>query len=441
MSKLCQCSIVCFLTFAWLIPNADGQITVSRADYGFNDSRFYFTGATLATDSINVGVPNADSAQVFDFRSVYFDLSYPARWSEDTTPLISGANEIQLDLFSTPENGSGLDTEPTFYSTTDSNGFDTLWYHGYGNPGGNEEITTEHPIPLFVFPMTLGQHWTGTSIGSAAQQNAIISVDASVDAYGTLRIPSGDFPALRVFVRLDLAFAGFSSVEYRYYYLTSTPFVSACFTAYYTSDSSSNRQLVQSGIYTGPVAKYDHMVAPILKFTYQGNGAYREAVGTEDTFHFELHNTGDTTALIDSVYLFPAAPQCSLTNNLQDAELGVGDSVAVPVLFKTTTPDTVNTIVWFHYDDIGDGIDITVISAAPSDVSWLPNTNSNLFVFPNPAKDFITTSSISENLSILDQLGRSYTVHCTGDSFDISSLPSGIYFVNDGVLRSKFVKE
>ena len=44
-------------------------------------------------------------------------------------------------------------------------------------------------------------------------------------------------------------------------------------------------------------------------------------------------------------------------------------------------------------------------------------------------------------ISISDPLGRSYAVPRNGDALDISTLPSGVYFVSDGVSRAKFVKE
>ncbi len=442
MSKLHCLLFVCATTFTWLNTCAQAQITVNRTNYGFNDSRFYFTGTTLATDSIDVGVPNTDLAQVFDFRSVYFDQSYPGQWSEDTTPLFSGANEIQVDLSSSLNTGNGVDTTPTFYSTSNGNGFDTLLYYGFGNPAQTESAALEHPIPFFIFPMTLGSQWSGTAIGSFFQNNAVISVKAKVDAYGTLRIPSGDFPALRVFVRLDFASPGLEDfVECRYYYITSSPYVSACFIAYFTSDSSSHRQLVQSGSYTGSTPKYDHMVAPILSISYQGTGIYHAMVGIADTLHFEFHNIGDTTGLIDSVYLYQSASLFSLTNNLQDSELRAGDSEDVPLIFMSSIPDTAKAVLSLDYSNLGEGIGITIISTPSSNVSTVPITESDLSVFPNPAKDFISTSSTEDNLLILDQLGRSYTVYRIENTFDISSLPSGIYFISDGTSKAKFVKE
>ena len=66
---------------------------------------------------------------------------------------------------------------------------------------------------------------------------------------------------------------------------------------------------------------------------------------------------------------------------------------------------------------------------------------STLQVFPNPSSNEVNIISSEGNISILDPLGRSYEVKQTGNSLDISTLPSGVYFVSDGTKRAKFVKE
>ena len=73
-------------------------------------------------------------------------------------------------------------------------------------------------------------------------------------------------------------------------------------------------------------------------------------------------------------------------------------------------------------------------------------------VVPNPAQNEITIVGIGGNASthaftISDPMGRSYPVPILsgGDArptrLDISSLPSGVYFVSSGPARVKFVKQ
>ena len=67
--------------------------------------------------------------------------------------------------------------------------------------------------------------------------------------------------------------------------------------------------------------------------------------------------------------------------------------------------------------------------------------SNTLSIFPNPAANSITVESVAGPISILDPLGRSYAVPMNGNALDVSSLPSGVYFVSDGVSRTKLVKE
>jgi photosystem II stability/assembly factor-like uncharacterized protein len=64
-----------------------------------------------------------------------------------------------------------------------------------------------------------------------------------------------------------------------------------------------------------------------------------------------------------------------------------------------------------------------------------------LSIFPNPAPNSITVPSATGTILIQDPLGRNYSVPRNGNTFDVSLLPSGVYFVSDGVSRAKFVKE
>ena len=70
-----------------------------------------------------------------------------------------------------------------------------------------------------------------------------------------------------------------------------------------------------------------------------------------------------------------------------------------------------------------------------------------LELFPNPATNAISvlnssgSLSITGSLTITDPLGRNYVVKQTGNTLDISSLPAGVFFINDGQTRAKFAKE
>ena len=97
---------------------------------------------------------------------------------------------------------------------------------------------------------------------------------------------------------------------------------------------------------------------------------------------------------------------------------------------------------------------LAYLEPIPSRVTPTVSTQQNLTLYPNPATNVLNLVSLAGTISISDPLGRSYAVPTTpqppptslrsaggGVTVDISTLPSGVYFVSDGVNRAKFVKE
>ncbi len=91
-------------------------------------------------------------------------------------------------------------------------------------------------------------------------------------------------------------------------------------------------------------------------------------------------------------------------------------------------------------DSLGSNL-VAYLEPVPSSVNAPDISQQNFSIFPNPTTVKIQITSSEEKISILDPLGRSYEVKQTGNTIDISSLPSGVYFVSDGKRRAKFVKE
>ncbi len=81
------------------------------------------------------------------------------------------------------------------------------------------------------------------------------------------------------------------------------------------------------------------------------------------------------------------------------------------------------------------------IPAASSVEKTAVSSPENFTIIPNPATSEIQITSTERNFSILDPLGRTYEVRQSGNTLDVSALPSGVYFVSDGHSRVKFVKE
>ena len=63
-------------------------------------------------------------------------------------------------------------------------------------------------------------------------------------------------------------------------------------------------------------------------------------------------------------------------------------------------------------------------------------------VYPNPASTMLYVDPVDPNVVLYDPLGRSYHLPLNGNMIDISSLPSGVYYIYDGIaVRAKFMKE
>ena len=86
----------------------------------------------------------------------------------------------------------------------------------------------------------------------------------------------------------------------------------------------------------------------------------------------------------------------------------------------------------------------SVKTLGTSGVASVQVPTCRLYIYPNPGMEEVTIFSAGVHhvhFTITDPLGRSYAVPQRGNVLDISSLPSGIYFVSDGFSGEKFVKE
>jgi hypothetical protein len=88
----------------------------------------------------------------------------------------------------------------------------------------------------------------------------------------------------------------------------------------------------------------------------------------------------------------------------------------------------------------GDSNFLAYLEPVSSSVNTPAISPNNFSIFPNPATNEIQITSIEGSISISDPLGRSYEVKQSGNTLDVSVLPSGVYFISDGHSRAKFVK-
>ncbi len=136
------------------------------------------------------------------------------------------------------------------------------------------------------------------------------------------------------------------------------------------------------------------------------------------------------------------------TNNWRDNEW-YEDSISAPPgsseISNISLLDSEHALLNMDDGTAGGGIAVgwivRVILNTPASVANDGATKSSFQVYPNPAKTTLTIGAHIGPVTIVDPLGRNYEVKQIGSTLDISTLPSGVYFVSDGVNRAKFVKE
>ncbi|HWF43124.1 MAG TPA: two-component regulator propeller domain-containing protein, partial [Candidatus Kapabacteria bacterium] len=94
--------------------------------------------------------------------------------------------------------------------------------------------------------------------------------------------------------------------------------------------------------------------------------------------------------------------------------------------------------VWFGTN--GDGL-LEFIPDPQSDVSFLQPIEAGQTVYPNPAHDILNVERLSGKITVVDELGRIRNCARQNDKLNITNLPAGIYYIGDGLSRTKFVKQ
>jgi photosystem II stability/assembly factor-like uncharacterized protein len=100
----------------------------------------------------------------------------------------------------------------------------------------------------------------------------------------------------------------------------------------------------------------------------------------------------------------------------------------------------------FNWSDLFSSL-IIGESTVASVNSSTSTSNNQAQIYPNPATETVTITSLEAGgtMHLLDILGREVLQAITPASgsltLDVSSLPSGLYYISDGIARAKFVKE
>jgi hypothetical protein len=155
----------------------------------------------------------------------------------------------------------------------------------------------------------------------------------------------------------------------------------------------------------------------------------RMGIGDDDPGFVKLSTDLGSTWVIDTLLFnkkFQIAPYSWSVAHMQDGSL-LGS--------YTTELDNINP------PQVTPGCVARLTIDPQSSVTTPQPFENHIILYPNPASSFLNFESPAGAITILDPLGRSYEGHQTGNTLDVSSLPSGVYFISDGHSRAKFVKQ
>ncbi len=183
--------------FLFFIP-AQGQTSITKTDVEHalaigTTSTGYITPSGVHP-VVHIG-PASGVAQTWDFRSYTFQISYEGEFIESSVaPQISSfpqANVIRMQ-----KDDVNQITMFQYNQITDAE----YLLHGIGNDSDTTLVRYNPPVPQMRFPMTFGTNWTYTGLPSTPYPGITMqtSYKWTVDAFGTVQLPEGDFPALRL---------------------------------------------------------------------------------------------------------------------------------------------------------------------------------------------------------------------------------------------------
>lgn len=174
------------------------QVTISSSDVqaAFPIGTTYTLYSDTTTTSVNVGTASAN-AQTWDFRNLVYSANGTGKSvAPNSTPYVAQfptANIALLATYSLP--GGVIDSSYTFSQLTDT------WFYFLGVGSSFGVTKTLPPSPSMKFPLTYGTTWTYSADTNYIVPGVFWTLTTNTytaDAFGTLQIPSGSYPALRL---------------------------------------------------------------------------------------------------------------------------------------------------------------------------------------------------------------------------------------------------
>ena len=190
----------------------------------------------------------------------------------------------------------------------------------------------------------------------------------------------------------------------------------------YSSDYGKTWQI--DSVFKGHIASI-YMVAPhVLWATIHEDGS-----GSTPIRWVGYSSDNGTTWLVDSTTFKSEDSIIDKMYWLDDRHAWIVANNSIPAPY--TDSDNANSI-WYYHADENANVQTSIVGIKYGTIQ----------VYPDPATNVLYLNEMDDALEIYDPLGRKYSATANGNSLDISRLPSGVYFLYDGVaVRAKFVKE
>jgi len=194
--------MIWFLCTALSVYSAQAQITITSSDI----QSVYTIGNSLKSLlalgplTITVGDPSS-SPQIWDFRDIAFaDAGVIDPVAPSEAPAIPDFSSANCVLRETLDDSTGIPLVVYTYHSLTSTEYSML---GMCGDSGKYVIRYRPPVSQMKFPFHMGLSWTQQSPPETTEVipgYSIITTTShnhSVDAFGTLRLPDGDYEVLR----------------------------------------------------------------------------------------------------------------------------------------------------------------------------------------------------------------------------------------------------
>lgn len=223
-----------------------------------------------------------------------------------------------------------------------------------------------------------------------------------------------------------------------------------------------------NGVFTPDIFTVDTFISRLVHITDADNDGDNDILihHTPGMLNLYLNNgTGEMTfhsTIFNEAFLIESMQSADIDNDgfmdiytafgniarsySNTGETGFGDEITVQVndnIFITQTAvadidnDSIEEYIW-------SGVNATLAYQKNTVLDIKEFTRNNLCLYPNPVKDklYIAGNEMAQLISIYNTLGQQViTTENIENGIDVSALSKGIYIIETGMVKTKFIKE